>query len=177
MEKKIKNGIIRLLKGDVTDIDVEAFVYYARNDLELGSGYGTAISLRGGPEVKGELKGKGPLEMGDSVVTSAGSMKAKFIVHSVGPKFQEIDLEAKLRKTMANALKAAEEKGIVELAFPPMGSGFYGVAPDLCAEVMVSEVKKYFENNGAKIKQVVFVPFHTRDFNPIKAKLESLSEK
>ena len=173
VEKKIKNSIVRLIKGDVTDLDIEAFVFYARSDLELGSGYGTAISVRGGPEVKKELKAVGSLDMGEAAVTSAGNMKAKYIVHAVGPKFQEVDTEAKLRKTMKSALDAAESKGITRIAFPPMGSGFYGVPPDICAEIMVSEVKTYLENN-TKIREVVFCPLHTRDFNPLKARLEVL---
>jgi len=173
MEKKIKNTILRLEKGDITDMDIEAFVFYARSDLELGSGYGTAILTRGGPNVRKELKNFGTLEVGQAIVTAAGEMKAKYIIHAVGPKFQEKDTETKLRTTMRNALKAAEEKGIQRIAFPPMGSGFYGVPPELCAGVMVSEVKKYVEN-GSIIKEVVFCALHTRDFNPLNAELEAL---
>lgn len=171
--KKIKNTVIRLEKGDITDMDIEAFVFYARSDLELGSGYGTAILTRGGTNVRKELKNFGTLEVGQVAVTSAGEMKAKYIIHVVGPKFQEKDTETKLRTTMRNALKAAEEKGIQSIAFPPMGSGFYGVPPELCATVMVSEIKKYL-GNGSNIKEVVFCVLHTRDFNPLKAQLEAL---
>ena len=173
VEKKIKNSVLRLEKGDVTDIEIDAFVYYARSDLDIGSGYGTAILVRGGLEVKKDLETKGPVADGESVVSTAGMMKAKYIIHSVGPKFQEQNTEEKLRKTMKSALRAADEKGIERVAFPPMGSGFYGIPPDLCAQVMVSTIKEHLGNN-TKIKEVVIVPLHMRDFTPLKAQFEAL---
>ncbi len=173
IEKKIKNSVIRLEKGDVTDIEIDAFVYYAKSDLDLGSGYGTAISVRGGPTVKKELESLAPVKLTEAVVSSAGEMKANYIVHAVGPKFQEQDTEAKLIATMKNALKAADEKGIEKIAFPPMGSGFYGVPPDLCAKVMVSTIKEYL-GNETRIKEVVIVPMHTRDYKPLQAQIEAL---
>jgi len=173
MEKRINGTSVRLEMGDITDLDIEAFVFYARSDLELGSGYGTAIMVRGGPGVKKELESLAPVKTGEAVVTSAGELKAKYIVHAVGPKFQEPDTEGKLRKTMQAAIEAAEARGIERLAFPPMGSGFYGVPPDLCAEVMVSVLKEHL-SNGSRLKEVVFCPLHARDYDPIRKKLGSL---
>ena len=88
-EKKIKNSVIRLAKGDITDLDIECFVFYAQSDLKLGSGYGGAISMRGGPEVQQELDKLGPIELGEAVISAAGGMKAKQIIHANGPKFRE----------------------------------------------------------------------------------------
>jgi len=172
-EKKINNSVIRLEKGDVTDIEIDAFVYYALEGLDLGSGYGTAISVRGGPTIKKELESLGPIKLTEAVVSEAGEMKANHIIHAVGPKFQEKDTEEKLRATMKSVLKAADEKGIEKVAFPPMGSGFYGVPPDVCAKVMVSTIREHLEND-TKIKEVVIVPMHTRDFIPLKARIEAL---
>lgn len=173
--RKIKNSVLRLQKGDVTDVETDAFVYYARSDLEIGSGYGTAIAVRGGPTIKKELESMKPVETTKAVVSSAGDMKAKFIIHAVGPKFQEKDTEAKLRATMESALKAADEKGFKTVAFPPMGSGFYGVPPDMCAKVMVSTIKKHLENQTG-ISEVSIVPFHMRDFKPLQAEIEALGQ-
>ena len=74
---KVGNSNIRLLKSDITDIEIEAFVYYAQPDLVLGSGFGTAISMRGGPSVQEELKEHGAIKTTEAIVTSAGDMKAK----------------------------------------------------------------------------------------------------
>ncbi|MBD3165997.1 O-acetyl-ADP-ribose deacetylase, partial [bacterium] len=117
---------IRVITGDLTDMDVEAIVFYAEDNLKLGSGFGNAVTMRGGPSIQEELKELAPLKPLHAVVSAAGNLKAKHIVHVNGPKFQERDLEGKLRTAIFNTLQAAEEKGIKHLAFPPMGAGFYG---------------------------------------------------
>lgn len=120
-ELKLNGRSLRLAKGDITDMEIESFVYYAQHDLALGSGYGTAISMRGGPSVQEEVSKLGPLETTGVVISSAGEMKAQHIVHAVGPRFQEEELEAKLETTIMNCLKAADEKGIKAIAFPRWG--------------------------------------------------------
>jgi O-acetyl-ADP-ribose deacetylase len=172
-EKKINGKTIRLVKGDVTDIDVDAFTYYATEDLILGSGYGTAISIRGGPKIQEELQTLGPVQVGEAVVSHAGEMKASYIIHAVGPKFQEKDEEAKLRKTMVSALKKAEEKGIKRLAFPPMGSGFYGIPADLCARVMLETIRDHLAG-ASQLDEVIICTPDTREVKPFTSKLEAL---
>jgi O-acetyl-ADP-ribose deacetylase (regulator of RNase III) len=172
-EKKINGKTIRLVKGDVTDLDVDAFTFYATEDLALGSGYGTAISIRGGPKIQEELETLAPISVGDAVVSMAGEMKAKFIIHAVGPKFQEADEEAKLRKTMVSALKRAEEKGIKSLAFPPMGSGFYGIPVDLCARVMLETIREHM-SGSTQIDEIIVCTPDTRELNPFSKQMEAL---
>jgi O-acetyl-ADP-ribose deacetylase (regulator of RNase III) len=132
--------VVQLVKGDITELEVEAFVYYAQHDLALGSGIGGAISVRGGPAVQKELSTLGPLETGDAVVTGAGKLKADWIIHAVGPRFSEGGLEGKLRKTMESALARAEERGLKRIALPAMGAGYYGVAPAVSARVMLEVI-------------------------------------
>jgi len=137
LESRINNAILRLEKGDLTAMDIEAIVFYARKDLILGAGFGSAIAARGGMSIQEELKPYGTLATGESVVTSAGELNASYIVHAVGPRFQEKDFEEKLHTTMQNVLKAANDKGLQKIAFPPMGTGFYGIPLDVCAHVML----------------------------------------
>ena len=94
-EKMINKSKIRLETADITDLDIEAYVYYATEDLQLGSGLGTCISQRGGPSVQKELDEIGSAKLTEAVISVAGEMKAQYIVHSVGPKFMEEDLESK----------------------------------------------------------------------------------
>jgi len=173
MNKKIKNTELTLVKGDITDMEVDAFVFYARNDLELGSGYGTAISQRGGPSIKKELEKIGRIATGKAVVSGAGELKAKNIVHAVGPKFQEENQETKLRSVMAAALKCADEAGARTLAFPAMGSGFYGVPLDMCTKVMTEEIVKYLQN-GTGLTEVRIVVLDSREDGPFTAAFEKL---
>jgi O-acetyl-ADP-ribose deacetylase (regulator of RNase III) len=173
-EKKINDRVLRIVREDVTDVEVDAFVYYASPDLVLGSGWGTAISIRGGPSIQEELNGLGPINTGDAVATAAGEMKAKHIIHAVGPRFQEQDEEAKLRKTMLSTLKRAEEKGVATLAFPPMGTGFYGIALDLSAKVMLETIRAHMNNGGSSIKEVMICLMDSREFPPFEAQMDKI---
>ena len=173
-EKKINDRVLRIVREDVTDVEVDAFVYYATSDLLLGSGWGTAIALRGGPSIQEELNGLAPVDTGGAVITAAGEMKAKHIIHAVGPKFQEEDEEAKLRKTMLSALKCAEEKSVATLAFPPMGTGFYGIPLDLSAKVMFETIRGHLNNGQSSVKEIQICLMDSREFPPFEAQLDKI---
>ena len=158
---------IEILRTDLTELDIDAIVYYARPDLELGSGFGTAISIRGGPSIKEELDGKGPVETGEVVVTSAGKLKSRHIIHAVGPRFLEPDLEQKLRKTVLNCLEAAEKAGARSIGFPPMGTGFYGIPLDLSARVMIEAIEAYIEDNH-QLERIAICVLDSRELEPFK---------
>ncbi|MCP4703656.1 MAG: O-acetyl-ADP-ribose deacetylase [candidate division Zixibacteria bacterium] len=170
---KVKNCNLRLLKGDITDFDIESFVYYATEDLALGSGFGTAIAVRGGPTIQKELNEIGKIKMTEVVISAAGEMKAKYIVHANGPKFQEEDLPEKLKTTIINSLKRAEEKGIKAIAFPPMGAGFYGVPLDQSAEITLTTIKEYLSGE-AKLDDVVVCLNDRREYIEFEKKFSSL---
>jgi O-acetyl-ADP-ribose deacetylase (regulator of RNase III) len=172
-ELKMKQSVIRLIKGDIIDLQVEAFVYYARPDLVLGSGFGGAIAARGGPKIQEELKKFGTVHTTDAVVTSGGNLEARYIIHAVGPRFQEENLEEKLQSTMLNALRRAEEKGIQSLAFPAMGAGFYGIPPDVCARETLGVVKKYLEN-PTELREIIFCLKDSRELKPFQDQIKKL---
>jgi O-acetyl-ADP-ribose deacetylase (regulator of RNase III) len=171
-EMQIKGSTIRLVKGDITDLEVESFIYYARSDLSLGSGYGNAISMRGGPSIQEELNKLAPIDTTGAVISEAGNMKAKYIIHAVGPKFQEPDIEKKLRETVMNSLKLADQKGIKQLAFPPMGAGFYGVPLAVSADITISAISDYL-SNGSNLKDVIICLLDTREYTPFQKRLNA----
>lgn len=152
---------------------MDAFVFYARQDLALGSGFGTAIQVRGGDSIKKELEKLGRLQVGEAVVSGAGKLNAKFIVHACGPKFQEPDTEPKLRQTMASTLRAAEEQGVKTLAFPPMGAGFYGIPLELCARVMVEAVRGYLRGQTG-LDEIIICVADQREFDAFRPVVEAL---
>jgi len=172
--KQINEGVVRLVKGDITELDVDAFVFYAQPDLALGSGFGTAISVRGGPSIQKELQDLGPLATGEAVVSAAGNLKAEYIVHAVGPRFQEEDTEAKLRTTVRNSLGRAEAKGIRRIAFPAMGAGYYGIPADLSARVMLEVIKDYLQGE-TRIKELIICVLDTPQYDAFAAQLETLN--
>jgi O-acetyl-ADP-ribose deacetylase (regulator of RNase III) len=171
---KINDSLLRLIQGDITELELDAFVFYAEPSLTLGSGFGTAISARGGPTIQKELEGQGPVETGGVVVSGAGKLNAEYIVHAVGPRFQEEDTEGKLRTTVRNSLQAADEKGIKRIALPAMGTGFYGIPLDVCARVMIDSIKGYLEGE-TEIQEVVICVIDQRELKPFEAVMASLS--
>ncbi len=170
---RIGRGVLRLVKADITELEVDAFVFYAQPDLALGSGFGTAISVRGGPTIQTELEALGPLATGEAVVSSAGRLKAQYIVHAVGPRFQEEDTESKLRTTVLNALKRADEKGLERIAFPAMGAGFYGIPSDVCARVMLDVFKTHLSGE-TPIRELTVCVLDTLQYQAFEAELAAL---
>ncbi len=171
---RIKNSTLKLIKGDITDLEIEAFVYYARENLALGSGYGTAIAVRGGPTIQKDLEKIGKIELTGAVVSTAGEMKAKYIIHANGPKFQEEDISGKLERTIINSLKAAEEKGIKAIAFPAMGAGFYGVPLEQSSEITLNTIKQYL-SNGSNLENVVICLLDNREYVPFEKQLSTMN--
>jgi O-acetyl-ADP-ribose deacetylase (regulator of RNase III) len=172
VEKGIGNKVIRLIRGDITDLEVEAFVFDITSDCQIGSGYGGAIAQRGGLAIQEELNAIGSLPTGEAVVTGAGQMKAKHIIHTNGPKFLEPATEEKLRKATKSVLRRADEKRITELALPPIGTGMYQVPLDLCARVMVDTVAEHLKNGETSLEVVSFVALDSREYKPLQAKIE-----
>ncbi|MFH1531684.1 MAG: macro domain-containing protein [Pseudomonadota bacterium] len=169
-QKKVGDKVISLVKGDITDMEVDAFVFDITSDCKLGSGYGSAITMRGGKVVQDELNAVGTLPTGGAVMTTAGDGKADKIIHVNGPKYHEGDTRAILAQVTKKALELADKEGIKRLAFPPIGTGMYQVPLDLCADVMVDTVEKHLRN-ASSLEEVVFVAFDLREFGPLQKKL------
>ncbi len=172
---KLNGTSISVMKGDITDLDIQSFVFYAREDLKLGSGFGTAIAVRGGQTIQEELDGMAPARTTEVVLSKAGELKAESILHAVGPKFQEENLEDKLRATILNTLKKANEAGIKRVAFPPMGTGFYGVPLEVSAEITFDAISDYLKNSNS-FEEIVICVLDNREFKPFAGKLSGLGQ-
>ena len=147
LQININNSLVKVDKGDLTMLETEAIVHYAQPDLKLGAGFGNAIAVRGGMRIQEELNTLQPISIGEAVITGAGELKADYIIHAVGPRFQEPHTEEKLLKTMQSALNLAEEKGIKKMAFPPMGTGFYGISLDISSKVMLDAIRNHLSSD------------------------------
>jgi O-acetyl-ADP-ribose deacetylase (regulator of RNase III) len=173
----INDSVVRLVKGDITELEVDAFVFYAQPNLALGSGFGGMIAVRGGPSVQKELDGMaeaGPLETGQAVVSAAGRLEADWIIHGVGPRFREDGIDEKLHATMEACLAVAEEKEITTLAFPAMGAGYYGIpAPD-SARVMFQALREHLTGKTG-LKEIVICVLDTPQFKAFDAALAALN--
>jgi O-acetyl-ADP-ribose deacetylase (regulator of RNase III) len=169
---RINQTDIHLMNADITELEVDAFVFYAQSDLMLGSGFGGMISTRGGSGIQKELEDLAPVATGEAVATSAGKLNASHIIHAVGPRFQEKDTESKLRSTMRATLSRAEELGVKRLAFPAMGAGYYGVPLELCAQVMLDEISRHLRGE-TKIEELIVCVLDSRQFGVFESRLAS----
>jgi len=168
---------IVLTKGFIIDTpNMDGIVYYARPDLNLGSGYGSAIATQGGPKVQEELKKIGSANVTEVVVTGGGGLPARHILHAVGPRFQEENLEEKLKTTILNTLKKAEEYKLRRIVFPAMGAGFYGVPLETCARMSL-EIAGEFLPKAAALQEVVFCLRDSREFKPFQEQLQKMKSK
>lgn len=174
-ELKVDGKVIRLTVGFITDLpEVDAIVYYARTDLTLGSGFGTAISAQGGPKIQEELKKIGGANVTDVVVTGGGNLPARHILHAVGPRFQEEDGEAKLRTTVVHALQKAESLQLRKTAFPAMGAGFYGIPLDQCARVTLGAVEEFLQT-AVELREVLFCLRDSRELKAFQKQLQGMT--
>jgi len=173
IERKVGNTTVALEQGDLTALEVDAFVFYAKENLELGSGYGTAIQTRGGDSIKKELQAAGGIRMGEAIVTGAGRLKAKYIIHACGPKFHEPQTERLLRDCTLAAVRAAHGKGVRTLALPPLGAGFYGIPLALCSAVMLDALREFLRQPTSLERVVICVVDH-REYLAFKEQMEKL---
>jgi O-acetyl-ADP-ribose deacetylase (regulator of RNase III) len=128
---------IRIIEGNIALLNVEAVVNAANRQLRLGSGVAGAIRVHGGSSVQEECDRLGPVEVGDAVITGGGNLKARYVIHAVGPRLGEGDEAAKLAKATRSSLEIAARKKIRSLAFPAISTGVFGFPLQECSEIML----------------------------------------
>ena len=154
----LKDKII-IMQGDITDIEVDAIVNAANTRLLLGSGVAGAIRRKGGDSIQNECDKIGSIPLGEAVVTGAGKLKAKFVIHAAGMHLGGGVSEEPLREATKNSLLRADEKGVKTVALPAIGTGVGGFPLNRCAQVMIDIVVEYLENEKTGIEKVYFVLF------------------
>lgn len=157
---KLKNTEVKIIKGDITELKVDAIVNAANNKLVMGGGVAGAIKKKGGKIIEDEAVKTGPIEIGAAVATSAGSLPAKYVIHAatMGMNFQTDEL--KIRESCKNALNIAEELKIKSVALPALGCGVGGYPLLASAKVMAQEVFRHArETEGSSLKEIIFCLF------------------
>jgi O-acetyl-ADP-ribose deacetylase (regulator of RNase III) len=159
MEKKIGSVTVRLVAGDITQRPVEALVNAANNHLWMGAGVAGAIKRKGGEEIEREAVAKGPVQVGEAVVTSAGRLKsARYVIHAA-VMGQDLRTTAEdIRAATSNALARAKELGLKSITFPALGTGVGGFPLRECARIMLGAAAEHV-NTGTSLKVVEFALF------------------
>lgn len=149
---------IEILRGDLTEMDTDAIVNAANNDLQLGGGAAGAIRRKGGPKIQEECNEIGPVPVGGAAITSGGNLKARFVIHAASMQLGGQTSAHALRSSTAHSLRIAAQKGLKTIAFPAVGTGIAGFPLRECAEIMLREVAKHFEG-PTSLERVKFVLF------------------
>jgi len=173
MQTKIGNTKLTLVRGDITTQETEAIVNAANSSLLGGGGVDGAIHRAGGAQILEECKKirakQGGCPTGEAVITTGGLLKAKYVVHTVGPIWRggNQDEEKLLINAYQSSLALAKEKGIRSLSFPSISTGAYGYPIQAAARVALSTVRDFLTQHD--FEEVRFVLFSDRDLKTYEA--------
>ncbi|TCD08482.1 O-acetyl-ADP-ribose deacetylase [Pedobacter frigidisoli] len=161
--------IIELIKGDITEIQADAIVNAANSSLLGGGGVDGAIHRKGGNailEACKEIRNRqGSCKIGEAVITTAGNLPAKFVIHTVGPRWYNNSMEKAplLANCYLNTLKLAVENNIKIIAFPNISTGIYHFPKDEAADIAIEAVRNFGEIE--KLDKIIFVCFDDENYN------------
>ena len=180
MRVQIGTATLELIQGDITRQDTEAIVNAANSSLLGGGGVDGAIHRAGGPEILAECRELGGCATGDAKITTGGRLKAKYVIHAVGPIYWREGperAEELLSGAYRRSLEVGAEHGVQSVAFPAISTGAYGYPIDEGARVALQTVIEYLsakEDGG--ISQVRFVLFSSGAYQVFQRVLSGLIE-
>jgi O-acetyl-ADP-ribose deacetylase len=155
--KQMPSKIV-IQQGDLTEMETDAIVNAANNDLVLGAGVAGAIRRKGGEAIQRECDAIGSIPIGFAAITGGGNLKAKYVIHAASMGLGSLTTEETLRRSTAHALRLAAERGLKTIAFPAVGTGIAGFPMKECAEIMLDEAKQHLRN-GSSLEIIYFVLF------------------
>jgi O-acetyl-ADP-ribose deacetylase (regulator of RNase III) len=156
MKWTINGKQLVLVQGDITEMDTDAIVNAANKDLVLGAGVAGAIRTKGGPTIQEECNRIGGAPVGGAAITTGGDLKARHVIHAVGPRMGEGDEDRKLADATRNSLKLANEKGLASITFPAISTGIFGFPKNRCARIMLTTVAETLKQEDTSLTEVVF---------------------
>ncbi len=171
MEFHVGTATLKLILGDITDVEADAIVNAANSSLLGGGGVDGAIHRKGGPKILEECKRirstewPDGLPTGKAVITTGGNLKAKFVIHIVGPVWLggfHVESEL-LKQAYRNSLKLAVARGLKSVAFPSISTGAYGYPIEEASRIATKTIMDFLENED-KLEQITFVLFSDADF-------------
>lgn len=172
---------IIIQQGDLTEMDTDAIVNAANNDLILGGGVAGAIDAKGGVEIQQECDAIGSIPVGFAAITGGGNLKARYVIHAASMELGRRTSAEHLRSSVVHSLRIAKDRELRTIAFPAVGTGIAGFPMDQCAEIMLNEAVKHLQ--GAAFPHAVyFVLFDAaaktvfdQTWRKLQAKLDSES--
>ncbi len=178
MEFLVENTKIKLFQSDITTLKVDAIVNAANNRFWMGGGVAGAIKRKGESIIESEAVRQGPKPVGEVVVTGAGDLPSKYIIHAAVME-QHLVTDARIiAKATLNTLKKAEELGVNSLAFPAFGTGVGRFPLNECAKIMVGEVFDFLrKRKDIKIKSIIFALYDKPAFEAFQEEMEKVIKR
>lgn len=178
MEIKINNTTLSLVRGDITAEATEAIVNAANSRLAGGGGVDGAIHRAGGPGIMEECRKIGRCATGSAVITAGGRLKARYVIHAVGPIYKDGGHGEAVELTNAylSSLKLAVDRGIKSVSFPSISTGAYGYPLKDASETALKAVIGFIRSNDA-FTLVRFVLFSEKDLSVYSETLERLANQ
>ncbi len=181
LKEYLWNGKVKLVvcRGDITAQDMDAITNAANSHLAHGGGVAGAIVRRGGYEIQEEsnkiVKERGPIPVGDAVVTGAGKLKAKYVIHTVGPRWGEGDEDNKLYRAIQSVLREADKLEISSVAIPAVSTGIFGFPKSRGAHIIVKATIEWLEKHpDTTLKEIRFCNIDAESSDLFKKELSSL---
>ena len=166
---------IQILQGDLTEMDVDAIVNAANNDLQLGAGVAGAIRRKGGPGIQKECDAIGTIPLGGAAITTGGKVKARHVIHAASMELGGRTTALTLRSSAAHALRIAAQNELKTIAFPAVGTGIAGFPIKECAEIMLHETKRHLEGKTS-VQKIYFVLFDEQALAAFQSVFKALSK-
>src|SRR5580704_6486957 len=167
---------ILIQQGDLTEMDVDAIVNAANNDLVLGAGVAGAIHRKGGEEIQKECDKIGSIPVGYAAITGGGKLKARHVIHAASMGLGGVRTTAKsLRTSTAHSLRLAAERDLKSIAFPAVGTGVSGFPMDECAQIMLAEALQHLKGETS-IETIYFVLFDARSRDIFQSAWQTLQK-
>ncbi len=175
IEKMINRTVIRLVSADLTERRVDAIVNAANSHLRHGGGVAGAIVRKGGRMIQEESDRIGYVPVGSAAMTSGGNLKAKHVIHAVGPRMGEGDEDSKLRSAIRSVLRLASAGQLKSISVPAISAGIFGFPKDQCAAILVSETSAFLKDTpGHSLELVEFCIFDQEAFGFFKEEMGKL---
>ena len=157
LERSLGHATLRLVQGDLTLAETDAIVNAANTHLAHGGGVAGAIVRRGGHSIQDESDAIGHCAEGDAVVTGAGRLAARYVIHAVGPQGHDPQADTKLASAIRRSLERADELGLASISIPAVSSGIFGFPKDRCAQILYQVAEEYLTTHPASgLRQVDF---------------------
>ena len=173
-EKRVGRGCVVLRQGDITESGVDAIVNAANNHLWMGAGVAGAIKRKGGGAIEAEAVSKGPIRVGDAVITGGGELPARHVIHAAG---MGTDLRTSLELVEActrASLDVAEENSLSSIAFPAIGTGVGGLDVKMVASRMIEICLAHLQTPEGMLTRIEFILFSDADLAAFQDALEAL---